>query len=66
MFVVMIFKIYFREMTNERNTIESSRICFFLPGATDRKELINQYMEKVSLSPVICLYEQFQEFSPAK
>lgn len=42
-------------------------LCFFfLPSTTDFKELINQYMEKVSLLPVNCVYEKFQEFSPTK
>lgn len=36
-----------------------------MPTTTDRKGLINQYLEQVSLTPVDCLYENFKEFSPS-
>ena len=44
---------------------EHSKMFFFLPSATDRKEKINQFFKNVSLHPVDCRYEGFRKYSAA-
>ena len=42
-----------------------SKKFFFLPSMTDCKEQVNQYIGKVSLTPVDCLYKDFKKYSPS-
>ena len=58
-FVGASFKSHLR-YASQRQYLES---FFFLHSTTDRKESINQYLEKVSLSQVDCLHENVKEHS---
>ena len=49
-------------LLNERSVQEHSKMFFFLPSMTDRKEKINQFFKNVSLHPIDCHYEDFQKF----
>ena len=51
-------------MLNEKDRNNFSKIVFYLPSITDRKEKINQYKDQVSLNPVDCRYENFVDFAP--
>ena len=53
-------------MLEMRNREISSKTFFFLPSITDHKEFVNQFLYKVSLSPVNCLHEDFKKYSPLK
>ena len=59
------FNVYSNEMLSERDRNEYSKIFFYLPSITDRKEKINQYRDQVSLTPVDCKLEKFEDFSPS-
>ena len=59
------FNVYSNEMLSERDRNEYSKIFFYLPSITDRKEKINQYRDQVSLTPVDCKLERFEDFSPS-
>ena len=54
----------FSEISNERNGDKFPKIFFFLPNTTDRKEVVNQYLNNVSLSPIDWRYDDFKKFSP--
>ena len=56
---------YGNEMLNERDRNDYSKIFFYLPSITDRKEKINQYRDQVSLTPIDCKYESFGDFAPS-
>ena len=56
------FNCYSNEMLNEREGF--SKILFFLPSITDRREKINQYKDQVSLMPVDCKLEKFADYAP--
>ena len=49
-------------LTNERD--DPSKLFYYLPSTTDRKETINQFRSNVQLHPINCLYEDFTGFSP--
>ena len=59
-----VFNAYSNEMLNERDRNKFSKIFFYLPSITDRKEKINQYRDQISLTPVDCKLERFADFSP--
>ena len=44
----------------------SSKMFFFLPSTTDRKESINRYAKNVHLHPIDCLYDGFKTYAPEK
>ena len=51
-------------LLNERTVLqEHSKMFFFLPSTTDRKEKINQFFKNVSLHPVDFRYEYFRKYS---
>ena len=56
------FKRHHQLLTNERD--DPSKLFYYLPSTTDRKETINQYRSNVQLHPINCLYEDFTGFSP--
>ena len=56
------FKKHNPMLLNERSVQEHSKMFFFLPSMTDRKEKINQFFKNVSLHPIDCHYEDFQKF----
>ena len=57
------FKFHFKEILEMRHREISSKTFFFLPSATDRKEPVDQYLNKVSLYPVLCLHTDFKSYS---
>ena len=57
-FQVTLFKKHNTMLLNERAVQEFSRMFFFLPSTTDRKEKINQFFKNVSLHPIDCRYEE--------
>ena len=59
-----VFNAYSSKMLNERDRNKFSKIFFYLPSITDRKEKINQYRDQVSLTPVDYKLERFADFSP--
>ena len=64
-FVSVAFKKHFQEIMNESKNIESKSLLFyFLPSLSDRKELINQHKNNVSLSPVDITLDFIESFSP--
>ena len=50
-------------LLNERAVQEFSRMFFFLPSTTNRKETINQFFKNVSLHPIDGRYEDFRKYS---
>ena len=42
----------------------SSKMFFFLPSTTDRKESINRYTKNAHLHPFDCLYDNFKTYAP--
>ena len=40
-----------------------SRLFFFLPSTTDRKEKINRWVNNVNLHPINCLYDDFKNYA---
>ena len=57
------FKKHKTFLTNE-NKGEQSRLFYYLPSTTDRKESINQHMGHVQVHPIDCIYEDFKNHSP--
>ena len=41
-----------------------SRLFFFLPSITDRKEKINRWVNNVNLHLINCLYDDFENYVP--
>ena len=60
------FKNHFKEMMDLRHQEKFLKKFFYLPSTTDRKEIINQYLEKVSLTPIDCLQENFRAYLRSK
>ena len=62
-FISTAFRKHLSETINESNREKSSKLFFFLPSTTDRKEKINQYLNNVSLIPTDCIYENFKQYA---
>ena len=58
------FKKHYKMIVDERYT--NVRHLFYLPSTTDRKELMYQYKDNVSLNPIDWNYEDFKNFSSEK
>ena len=41
-----------------------SKLFFYLPSTTDRKDKIDKFRENVQLYPIDCLYDDFVKYSP--
>ena len=54
-------KKHMAEMLHEKSNA-FSKIFYFLPSTTDRKEKINQHL---SSHPIACLKEDFKKFVPS-
>ena len=67
-FVSVAFKKHFQEIMNESKSISESKssLFYFLPSLTDRKEVINQHKNNVSLSPVDITLDSIESFSPER
>ena len=57
------FKKHNPVLLDQRTVQEYSKLFFFLPSTTDRKEKINQFQKNVSLHPIDCRYENFLKLS---
>lgn len=60
------FKKHMQEITNECSVETYSKVFFYLPSTTDRRESINHYMENVNVNPINCWYESFKDYSPTE
>ena len=49
-------------LLNERLVQDYSKMFFFLPSTTDRKQKINQFFKNVSFHPIDCRYEDFRKY----
>ena len=49
-------------LLNERLVQDYSKMFFFLPSTTDRKQKINQFSKFVSFHLIDCRYEDFQKY----
>ena len=43
-----------------------SKLFFYLPSSTDRKEKINKFRENVQLPPIDCVYDNFVNIRQSK
>ena len=57
------FKKHAKMLIDEKQAQETSKLFFFLPSTTDRKEKINKHFGNVNLHPIDCLYEDFTKYS---
>ena len=62
-FVSVAFKKHFQEIINEGRSEIKSSLFYFLPSVSDRKEVINQHKNNVSLSPVDITLDFIESFS---
>ena len=65
-FIATSFKKYFQEVANEKKNEDYSKMFYFLPSISDRKEEINQYKSNVSLVPTDVTLEFINSFSSEK
>ena len=62
-FVSVAFKRHFDEIMNENKSDIKSSLFYYLPSVSDRKEVINQHKNNVSLFPVNVTLELIESFS---
>ena len=60
------FKKHVLFLIESKGTECSSKLFFFLPSTTDRKEKINRWVNNVNLHPINCLYDDFKNFAPQR
>ena len=65
-FISTSFKKHFQEVVNEKKNEEYSKMFYYLPSISDRKEEINQYKSNVSLVPTDVTLEFINSFSSEK
>ena len=65
-FIATSFKRHFQEVVNEKKNEDYSKIFYYLPSISDRKEEINQYNSNVSLVPTDVTLEFINSFSSEK
>ena len=58
------FKKHVLFLIESKGTECSSKLFFFLPSTTDRKEKINRWVNNVNLHPINCLYDDFKNYAP--
>ena len=58
------FKKHVLFLIESKGTECSSKLFFFLPSTTDRKEKINRWINNVNLHPINCLYDDFKNYAP--
>ena len=64
-FIGIAFKSRFKEILEMRHRKNFSKKFLFLLSKGDRSESVNQFLDKVSLSPVDCLCKDFRKYSPS-
>ena len=57
------FKKHAKMLIKEKSTADFSKLFFFLPSTTGRKEKISKFFGNVHLHPVDCSYEDFSNYS---
>ena len=65
-FIATGFKKHFQEVVNERKNETHSKMFYYLPSISDRKEEINQYRSNVSLVPTDVTIDFINSFSTEK
>ena len=65
-FITTSFKKHFQEVVNEKKNEDYSKMFYYLPSISDRKEEINQYKSNVSLVPTDVTLEFINSFSSEK
>ena len=65
-FIATSFKRHFQEVVNEKKNEDYSKMFYYLPSISDRKEEINQYKSNVSLVPTDVTLEFINSFSSEK
>ena len=65
-FISTSFKKHFQEVVNEKKNENYSKMFYYLPSISDRKEEINQYKSNVSLVPTDVTLEFINSFSSEK
>ena len=65
-FIATSFKRHFQEVVNEKRNEDYSKMFYYLPSISDRKEEINQYKSNVSLVPTDVTLEFINSFSSEK
>ena len=65
-FIATSFKKHFQEVVNEKKNEDYSKMFYYLPSISDRKEEINQYKSNVSLVPTDVTLEFINSFSSEK
>ena len=65
-FISTSFKKHFHEVMNEKKDEKYSKMFYYLPPISDRKEEINQYKENVSLVPMDVSVDFINSFSSEK
>ena len=60
------FKKHVLFLIESKGTECSSKLFFFLPSTTDRKEKINRWVNNVNLHPINCLYDDFKNYAPQR
>ena len=58
------FKKHALFLIESKGTECSSKLLFFLPSTTDRKEKINRWVNNVNLHFINCLYDDFKNYAP--
>ena len=58
------FKKHVPFLIDSKGSESSSKMFFFLPSTTDRKEKINRWVNNVDLHPIDCLYDDFKNYTP--
>ena len=57
------FKKHAKMLIKEKSTADFSKLFFFLPSTTGRKEKISKFFGNVHLHPIDCSYEDFSNYS---
>ena len=60
------FKKHVLFLIESKGTECSSKLFFFLPSTTDRKEKLNRWVNNVNLHPINCLYDDFKNYAPQR
>ena len=51
------FRKHAKMLIEEKQTQDTSKLCFVLPSTTDHKEKINNFFGNVNFHPIDCTYE---------
>ena len=57
------FKKHVPQLIEEKQTQDQSKLFFFLPSTTDRKDKINKFFGKANLYPIDCPYDDFVNYT---